>query len=189
MIAYWLKLHMHSSMGTIAFNAEERRSIDAKVRNAVQESLKRHWKLLELDVNERSVTHKVAETLQTKFSEFDVDCEYNRDGHDPKDIDIPIKVGEVYTNETKATTVYPDIILHKRDSKANVAVIEAKKNTNPDFETDIIKLEAFQSTLHYILCYRLVFEVGNGITSENQPFELEELSEIRQKRMRAHRNI
>ncbi len=40
--------------------------------------------LLAVSANERSITHKLAEYLQTAFPEYNVDCEYNRDGDDPK---------------------------------------------------------------------------------------------------------
>ena len=34
--------------------------------------------LLDINVNERTITHKLAEYLQKHFPEFNVDCEYNR---------------------------------------------------------------------------------------------------------------
>ena len=37
--------------------------------------------LLDVDANERSITHKLAEHLQREFPEWHVDCEYNRVGH------------------------------------------------------------------------------------------------------------
>lgn len=33
--------------------------------------------LLVMDVNERSISHKLAEHLAREFDEWDVDCEYN----------------------------------------------------------------------------------------------------------------
>lgn len=34
--------------------------------------------LLDINVNERTITHKLAEYLQQHLPEFNVDCEYNR---------------------------------------------------------------------------------------------------------------
>ena len=55
-----------------------------KVKNAYLQFLKNDGYLLENDVNERSITHKFAVYLENEFSEWDVDCEYNRNGIDKK---------------------------------------------------------------------------------------------------------
>lgn len=87
---------------------------------AVNRFLNTDKKLLENNVNERSLTHKFAEYLQEQVdSELTVDCEYNRYGDDTKEIDV-IKqiVGEtVPTDSLTPKTVYPDIIIHKRGSE------------------------------------------------------------------------
>ena len=44
--------------------------------------------LLEVDVNERSITHRLAMYLQKALPECDVDAEYNRDQAKPKRLDI-----------------------------------------------------------------------------------------------------
>ena len=107
-------------------------NIPAKVNKAIKNCLSIESKLLDLAVNERSVTHKVAEYLQKEFTNYDVDCEYNKDGHDGKKILSGLdkcKKGPT-TNDEDGRTVYPDIIIHKRDSSTNLVVIEAKKSTN-----------------------------------------------------------
>jgi hypothetical protein len=150
--------------------------VPSMVARAIEESLKENVKLLELDVNERSITHKIAEQLQKVFREydFDVDCEYNRDRHEPKLLDLPIDM--VATNETEAKTVYPDIIVHKRDSKENLVVIEAKKSTNSDTEIDVLKLKQFKKKLGYSFCYQLKIEVGKSVDRTNPRFKLVEIS-------------
>ena len=43
--------------------------------------------LLKNGVNERAVSHKLAEYLQTLFKGWNVDCEYNKKGLNPKELD------------------------------------------------------------------------------------------------------
>lgn len=50
--------------------------------------------LLDINVNERTITHKLAEYLGEHIPEFDVDCEYNRFEHNDTDdivkrLDLP----------------------------------------------------------------------------------------------------
>jgi hypothetical protein len=44
--------------------------------------------LLAMDVSERAITHKLGEHLQQLFPVMHVDCEYNRNGHDPKRVGL-----------------------------------------------------------------------------------------------------
>src|SRR5207249_10419476 len=121
-------------------------NIPAKVNKAIKSCLSIESKLLDLAVNERSVTHKVAEYLQKEFTNYDVDCEYNKDGHDGKKILSGLdkcKKGPT-TNDEDGRTVYPDIIIHKRDSSTNLVVIESKKSTNSDVGCDRQKIEFFK---------------------------------------------
>ena len=60
-----------------------------RIRNAMHELLIRDQDLLLVDVHERTIMHKIAEYLRSLFHEWDVDCEYNRDGHEPKRIMLP----------------------------------------------------------------------------------------------------
>lgn len=64
---------------------------------------------------------------RNEFPDFDVDCEYNRDGVAPK------KIGHLGLypddDDTEAETVFPDIIVHRRGTEQNYLVIEAKKST------------------------------------------------------------
>jgi hypothetical protein len=110
---------------------------------------KNDWKLLKSDVNERSITHKLAIYLQENFPNFDVDCEYNRDGLDPKILNLP--VSNILDNDTEAKTVFPDIIIHERGTNNNILVIEVKKssNRNSNGRTDEEKLYAYIQQLGY----------------------------------------
>ncbi len=105
--------------------------------------------LLTCDLNERTITHKFAEHLQREFPEWDVDCEYNRDHHDPKRLNLPPR-HDISGDDLHAKTVFPDIIIHKRGTDQNFIVIEVKKSSNPEGDDwDLRKLAAFKSQLGY----------------------------------------
>src|SRR2546427_10876910 len=90
-------------------------------------SLNDAW-LFEMNVNERSITHKLAEYLQQEFSDWNGDCEYNRNLGEIKRGSMPNT--EVGWDDLESKTVFPDIIVHKRVSKKNLLVIEAKKSSS-----------------------------------------------------------
>jgi hypothetical protein len=123
-------------------------AVGERLTRALDRLLREDLFLLQSDVNERSISHKLAEYLQLEFSGWHVDCEYNRQGHDPKRLDL--KVHWTSTDDPQARTVYPDIIVHHRNSDENLLVIEIKKSTNPDRgDFDREKLAAFISQLGY----------------------------------------
>ncbi|MBP9819269.1 hypothetical protein KBC79_00875 [Candidatus Woesebacteria bacterium] len=115
--------------------------------------------LMREDVNERSITHSLATHLQNSafFNDWQIDCEYNRLGkrevNKPfvkKILDLPID-NNVSSDDTKAKTVFPDIIVHQRgDEKENFIVLEVKK-TDRSIEFDKIKLTAYVQQLKYQL--------------------------------------
>lgn len=45
--------------------------------------------LFEIDVNERSITHRLALYLQGAFPGWHVDCGYNRDEFETKELELP----------------------------------------------------------------------------------------------------
>ncbi len=155
--------------------------VDERVRQVIHECLKAEVELLELDSNERSITHKIAEYLQAEFRKdgYHVDCEYNREGHDPKRLNLDAK--PIQSDDPEGETVFPDIIIHERGTnRNNLVVIEAKKSTNEDGETDLRKLRAFNQQLGYKLCYRLIVRVGRNLSEEN----LYKLRKLRKKPQR-----
>src|SRR5437867_5577475 len=83
--------------------------------------------LFQADINERSITHSLAFHLASRFLGWHVDCEYNRDGFDPK---ILHWSGEDDASEANGSRVYPDIIVHHRGRPENLLVIEVKKSTS-----------------------------------------------------------
>ena len=130
--------------------------LQQKVKRAIDHLFRHDEALFKLDVNERSISHKLAAYLQDEFEdEWDVDCEYNRRNHDNENIkkklmglsEFPDRVG---VDDTKAQTVYPDIIVHHRDNNDNCLVIEIKKTSNARGKNfDLEKLRAFKQQLHY----------------------------------------
>lgn len=128
--------------------------------------------LLEENANERSITHKLAEYLQQEFKDWNVDCEYNRMWNDfeidKKIIELEEDIASVY--DTDAKTVFPDIIIHKRENKDNLLVIEVKKSNNTaDKLMDKIKLETFTYSDHfkYLFGLNLVIPVKNDYDKPN----------------------
>ena len=129
--------------------------IKEKVEYCLQILREKDKNLLDIDVNERTITHKLAEYLQNQFPSYDVDCEYNRYEKDTKRIrsiknrslDISkfkkYQIEKLIWEDKNALTIYPDIIIHKRKSPHNnLLVIEVKKSSNTigeDFDIEKIK--------------------------------------------------
>jgi hypothetical protein len=117
--------------------------------------------LLGLDANERSMTHKLAEHLQRQMPNWTVDCEYNRLGDKTKRI-IRDENDLVPKSDTNCETVYPDIIVHRRNTTDNLLVIEAKKSNNPNgSEDDKNKLRDFKREIGYLNAAFVEFVVGD----------------------------
>ena len=107
--------------------------------------------LLHLGVHEQSITHKLAEHLQSQFADLKVDCEYNRHEIDPK--------------ELCGAKIIPDIVVHKRGCNcSNALVIEVKKSNADTEKNDKDKLRGMTnpaSGYGYTLGLFLVFDVRN----------------------------
>lgn len=130
---------------------DELKDIKIKVLNSVQKLFKKDRVLILSNINERTITHKLAEYLQDDFNDFNVDCEYNRSFDQIKKLEVPkdllkLKVASnVKWDDTEAKTIYPDIIVHERKTNSNnILVIEVKKWNNQSSEnSDKIKLKSF----------------------------------------------
>lgn len=126
---------------------------------ALEKLLKSDAQLLYNDVNERSISHRLACYLEPFFPDWNVDCEYNREHDDPKRLEIPKR--KILSDDTHATTVFPDIIVHKRNTNDNLLVIEMKKTTsNVTDDHDSNKLKAFKSQLGYKFAVFLKLRTG-----------------------------
>ena len=127
------------------------------VVHALSELLVNDHDLLGIDANERSITFRFAMYLQRHFPDWTVDCEYNRDGIEPK------RLGhlELYpdSEDDEAKTVFPDVIVHRRGTKENHLVLEFKKSTSRvNRQIDLRKLQGYKRQLGYE--HALFVEVG-----------------------------
>lgn len=124
--------------------------VHTALNQAIEKLLEMDHHLLDADASERSLSHRLAVHMIDRFPDYEIDCEYNRDGFDVKKLTLAGR--DVYDTELDAVTVFPDIIVHKRGSQNNnLLVIEIKKASSlvsPDY--DIEKLNAFKTELNYI---------------------------------------
>lgn len=128
-----------------------------KIIKAYKLLLKNNRYLLENNLHERTLTHKLAEYLQLEFPEYNVDCEYNRNGLEPKKLESLIE--DIKSSDDTGKTVYPDIIIHNRNTNDNFIVIEAKKSNNT--ADDKKKLKAYKTDLKYKYAFAVKFWVGS----------------------------
>ena len=139
------------------------KEIKLKLIECVEQVIKDDAYLLRHDISERAISHRLAMYLTPKFTEFDVDCEYN--GNIDSDNGrkciyilnvrakelglLDIKGGD---HETTYRGVYPDIIVHKRGKNGaenNLLIIEIKKSSSQvNGEWDAEKLSRFTSSEH-----------------------------------------
>lgn len=103
---------------------------------AKEKFLKEEKEIIEINVNERTLSARLIFHLQTlllneiyqeNYKEYSVDCEYNR----RKEI-VKILPKEYRELEKKDKQIYPDIILHQRNSEKNLMIIEMKKTYSSD---------------------------------------------------------
>jgi len=105
--------------------------------------------LLQNNVNEISITHKLACYLQDLFYNFNCDIEFNRNIFDKK---------RLYNDSLRK----PDIIIHKRGSnKFNYIAIEVKKTNNTNKNTDFKKISAMLKEFKYRYGIYIEFNVDN----------------------------
>jgi hypothetical protein len=147
--------------------------VQEKVLTAIERLVESDAHLLEVDVNERSITHWLAVHLCAPFAPWHVDCEYNRNETDtkrlrlcergeqwPDCIELPVdELGAVRPDDIEGRTVYPDIIVHERGTGNNLLVIEVKKTLAADESSfDMQKLQAYVIQLDY--AYGLFLQLG-----------------------------
>lgn len=136
---------------------------ESEIRKKLKKSLKKLREkdkyLLDIAVNERTITHRLAMYIQELFPDWHVDCEYNRDGMDKKAL-LTLFIN-INSDDLDAKTVFPDIIIHERGEDNNLLVIEVKKKCNNDQlkDKDLKKLNAYKNELKYkhiaFLCFNL----------------------------------
>lgn len=132
--------------------------IKIKVLESIEQLYTYDLVLLKNDLCERTITHKLAEYLQKRFAEYNVDCEYNRDVTRGERHAKTITLIEAFAHKRDPNntdqdsdslyqeySTYPDIIIHRRESNnSNILIIEAKKSTSAiGSGHDYAKLNAF----------------------------------------------
>ena len=120
--------------------------------------------LLELDVTERALSYRIAHYMHDPAlvpPPLSIDCEYNRHFGDPKRLYLPPR--DAFDREIQATTVFPDIIVHERNSDArNFLAIEMKK-PGGSLDYDRLKLLGFRRELGYLHTAHLILGLdANG---------------------------
>ena len=91
------------------------------INEAVDLFIEEEWKILEMDVSERCITHILANYIKEAVGdEWDVDIEYNRHQYGLKKENW----------EPRPRLFLPDIIVHKRNTGDNLLAVELKKSTN-----------------------------------------------------------
>lgn len=134
-----------------------------KIENSLRSLIEKEYWLIEKDLSEQSICHKLALYIQNEFNgcDLDIDCEYNGDitkDNERKSISILktnlkelnlLKEKEENDLEKEYTNraVFPDIIIHKRGSHDyNLCIIEVKKSSsNIPFAYDDLKLKSYTS--------------------------------------------
>lgn len=121
---------------------------------AKEKFLKDEKEIIEINVNERTLSARLMFHLQTllledelyreKYKTYSVDCEYNRINEDKIKTLKRYENFEIDDNSDKIRKIFPDIIFHKRKEEGNLIVIEMKKSTLNDEkckEKDKIRLK------------------------------------------------
>jgi hypothetical protein len=123
-----------------------------KVLGALGEFYALEIHLLENDLGERTLTHRLAVHLEKQFPGWDVDCDYNRLGE--RTLRLP-KGTIVSTDDAIGKSVYPDIVVHQRQIPNNLLAIEVRKASNHQPpEHDRHKLRALTDP-HVWFAYRI----------------------------------
>ncbi len=98
-----------------------------KVVTALREFYGRETYLLEKDLGERALTHRLAVHVETQFPGWEVDCDYDRLGE--RTLRLPHGT-IVSTDDHFGKSIYPDIVVHQRQIPNNLLAIEVRKASN-----------------------------------------------------------
>lgn len=135
----------------------EKEKIENRIKNSLNSFFLLDDYLMNEDVHERSISHKLGCYLQRMFPEWNVDCEYNKDFIHEEDMNKRVPN---YTNVCKKKSdqnsplIFPDIIIHKRGKEENLVVIELKKRPDETGEKcDINKIKAIKKNLIIVMVF------------------------------------
>ena len=133
-----------------------------KMEAAMKKLRQKDIALIDVDANERSISHRLALYIEGQFEGWDVDCEYNRYGYGDKkailneDLLNHWRRFPVSLSDQDAKSIFPDIIVHHRCTNKNLLVVEVKKSTTDwNSELDVQKLVALT-----LKKYKFAYEFG-----------------------------
>ena len=140
-----------------------------KIKRAFKEFVKRDYYLLQNNTSEQSMAHRLAIYIEVEFPDYDVDCEFNRNGLDERP-----KLLQVMKDQSgKTGRIYPDIIVHKRGKEIGMVAIETRKpgqKSKRDLVFDRLKLKGYLDELSYKHAFYITFPVHkklDEISAEN----------------------
>ena len=111
-----------------------------KVITALREFYAHEAFLLEKDLGERTLTHRLAVYVERQFPGWQVDCNYDRLGE--RTLRLP-HGSIVSTDDHLSKSIYPDVVVHQREIPNNLLAIEVRKDSNHQpLEHDRHKLQA-----------------------------------------------
>lgn len=133
-----------------------------RFQQALAQFCEKDRSLLTRNVSERTMTGRLGIYLERLFSNYDVDCEYNRNMEQPKTIVL---------NDGTSTNPLPDVIVHRRlSNEHNLLMIEAKSSSShASQERDRQKIEAFaREPYNYTVGVLLTFQ--NNLSADGNCF-------------------
>ena len=98
-----------------------------KMIAALQEFYAQETFLLQRDLGERALTHRLAVHVERQFSGWHIDCNYDRLGE--RTLRLP-HGSIVSTDDHLGKSVYPDIVVHQREIPNDLLAIEVRKDSN-----------------------------------------------------------
>jgi len=98
-----------------------------KVVTALREFYARESFLLEKDLGERALTHRLAVHVENQFPGWSIDCDYDRLGE--RTLRLP-HGAIISTDDHFGKSIYPDIVVHQREIPNNLLAIEVRKASN-----------------------------------------------------------
>ncbi|TIO24044.1 hypothetical protein [Mesorhizobium sp.] len=140
----------------------------ARLAKATRAFLAGETDLLEISVNERALTHRLAVHIEPYFNQWHTDCEYNRLGDKAKNLPRPEEF-KSSPDDTTAITIFPDIIIHRRRTSHNCAVVEVKKaDNNRGIDLDVAKLRGLTMAgdYEYTVGLHLIIDCRKATISE-----------------------
>ena len=144
--------------------------IEQIVNECIDELIQNDLCLLQNDVSERAITHKIAVYLQDRIPNLNVDCEYNRNFELGRFVSKRLAIPKF--NGKKTIRTYPDIIAHHRmTNDENLLVIEVKKgNSKVSHDLDQEKLRAFtDKSNNYNFMYGVFILIYTGKRKRKDP--------------------